>query len=183
MGIPFNQLPITEAWSASNVDSRIMWVKADRKTIAHIRHVKAEAHRQKKPLNIEFMEWTPGNHKKIREEIKERCERLKQYNKHWWVKVVPGAQGSPNYQIEGSHSHRKKFIKTNYDLFMKIPLDKEVIDIDGPHSGEKKLKKRTRLEQHPDKEISYRDLMKNIESQISDAYLEAYEAIQGSASK
>ena len=183
MGIPFNQLPITEAWSASNVDSRIMWVKADRKTIAHIKHVKAEAHRQKKPLNIEFMEWTPGNHKKIREEIKERCERLKEFNKHWWVKVVPGAPGSPNYQIEVSHSYRKKFIKTNYDLFMKIPLDKEVIDIDGPHSGEKKLKKRTRLEQHPDDEISYRDLMKNIESQISDAYEEAYEAFQGSASK
>ena len=34
MGIPINKLPVTEAWSASNVDSKIMWVKADRETIA-----------------------------------------------------------------------------------------------------------------------------------------------------
>ena len=65
---------------------------------------------------------------------------------------------------------------------MQIPLEKELIDIEGPHSGEKKLKKRTRLEQNPDEEKTYRDIMKDIESKISDAYEEAYEAIQGSKS-
>ena len=72
MGIPTNKLRITEAWSASNVESRIMWVKAERETISLMKHVKAEAHRMKQPIDIEFMEWTPGNHRQIREEIKVR---------------------------------------------------------------------------------------------------------------
>ena len=76
-----------------------------------INNVKAEAHRLKRPINIKFMEWTPGNHRQVREEIKERCNRLKEFNKHWWIKVVPGAPGSPNYQIEVSHSNRRRFIK------------------------------------------------------------------------
>ena len=180
MGIPFNKLPITEAWSASIVESKIMWVKADRETISLIKNVKAEAHRDKKPINIEFMEWTPGNHRQVREEIKERCFRLKEFNKHWWVKVVPGAPGSPYYQIEVSHSNRRKFIKTDYNTFMEIPLTSEN---DGPQSGEKKDKKRTRLEQNPDELRSYREIMKDLESRISDAYEDAYDAIQGSASQ
>ena len=81
MGIPSNKLRITEAWSASNVDSKIMWIKANRETINLIKQVKAEAHRKKQPINIDFMEWTPGNHCEIREEIKERCNRLKNFNK------------------------------------------------------------------------------------------------------
>ena len=31
MGIPINKLPITEAWSASNVESKIMWVRLTEK--------------------------------------------------------------------------------------------------------------------------------------------------------
>ena len=65
MGIPINKLPITEAWSASNVESKIMWIKADRETISLIKNVKAEAHRLRRPIDIEFMEWTPGNHRQI----------------------------------------------------------------------------------------------------------------------
>ena len=177
MGIPINKLPITEAWSASNVESKIMWIKADRETISLIKNVKAEAHRLRRPINIEFMEWTPGNHRQIREDIKGRCSRLKEFNKHWWVKVVPGAPGNSNFQIEVSHSKRKKFIKTDYNLFMEIPLTNEP---EGPQSAEKKEKKRTRLEQDPDEQRSYRDIMKDIESRISDAYEEAHDAIQGS---
>ena len=107
-------------------------------TINLIKNVKAEVHRKKQPFDIDFMEWTPGNHRQIREDIKERANRLKAFNKHWWVKVVPGAPGNPNYQIEVSHSKCKKFIKTNYNLFMTIPLDDEPAD---PGSGEKKEEK------------------------------------------
>ena len=60
---------------------------------------------------------------------------------------------------------------------MEIPL---TIEPEGPQSGEKKDKKRTRLDQDPNEERSYRDIMKDIESRISDAYEEAYDAIQGS---
>ena len=63
---------------------------------------------------------------------------------------------------------------------MEIPLTSEP---DGPQSGEKKMKKRTRLEQNPDELRSYREIMKDIESRISDAYEAAYDAIQGSASQ
>ena len=82
MGIPSQKLNITEAWSASNVESKIMWVKADRETINLIKNVKAEAHRKKQAIDIEFMEWTPGNHRQIREDIKERANRLKNFKKH-----------------------------------------------------------------------------------------------------
>ena len=157
-----------------------MWVKADRETINLIKNVKAEAHRMKQPIDIIFMEWTPGNHRQIREEIKERCNRLKEFNKHRWVKVVPGAPGNPNYQVEVSHSKRRKFINTDYNLFMEIPLTNEP---EGPQSGEKKGIKRTRLEQNPDELRSYREIMKDIESRISDAYEDAYDALQGSASQ
>ena len=156
-----------------------MWIKADRQTISLIKHVKAEATRKKQPIDIEFMEWTPGNHRKIREEIKERCAKLKEFNAHWWVKVLPGEPGNPNYQIELSHSKRKKFIKTDYNLFMTIPLDEEP---EGPRSGEKKGKKRTKIEQNPDELREYREIMKNIESRISDAYEDAYDALQGNES-
>ena len=179
MGIATHKLKITEAWSASNIESKIMWVKADRETISLIKHVKAETHRKKRPINVEFMEWTPGNHRQIREDIKERCNRLKEFNKHWWTKVVPGAPGNPNYQIEVSHSRRKKFIKTDYNLFMTIPLDNEP---EGPQSSEKKGVKRTKVEQNPDELRNYREIMKDIKSRISDAYEEAYDAIQGSES-
>ena len=121
------------------------------------------------------MEWTPGNHREIREEIKERCNRLKNFNKDWRTKVVPGEPGNPNYQIEVSHYKCKKFIKTNYDLFMTIPLDDEPAD---PGSGEKKGKKRTRGYQN----IDYRDIMKDIESKIISAYETAYDALQESDS-
>ena len=130
----------------------------------------------KQPIDVEFMEWTPGNHRQIREEIKERCAKLKEFNSHWWVKVVPGEPGNPNYQIEVSHSKRKKFIKTDYNLFMTIPLDKEP---EGPRSGEKKVKKRTKLEHNPDELKNYREIMKDIESKISDAYEDAYDALHG----
>ena len=63
---------------------------------------------------------------------------------------------------------------------MEIPLTNEP---EGPQSGEKKMKKRTRLEQNPDELRSYREIMKDIESRISDAYEDAYDAIQGSASQ
>ena len=135
MGIPTSKLRITEAWSASNVYSKIMWIKADRETINIIIPVKAEAHRKKQPIDINFMEWTPGNHRQIREEIKERCNRLKNFNKYWWTKVVPGEPSNPNYQIEVSNSKCKKFIRTNYELFMTIPLDDA--DPADPGSGQK----------------------------------------------
>ena len=64
MGINPTRLKITEAWSASNVDSKIMWIKADRETISLLKSVKAEAHRKQQPIDIEFMEWTPGNIKR-----------------------------------------------------------------------------------------------------------------------
>ena len=63
---------------------------------------------------------------------------------------------------------------------MEIPLTNEP---EGPQSGEKKMKKRTRLEQNPDELRSYREIMKDIKSRISDAYEDAYDAIQGSASQ
>ena len=81
------------------------------------------------------MEWTPGNHRQIREEIKKRCNRLKNFNNYWWTKVVPGEPGNPNCQIEVSHSKCKKFIRTNYELFMTIPLDDA--DPADPGSGQK----------------------------------------------
>ena len=152
-----------------------MWVKADSETINLIKNVKAEAHRNKQPIDIDFMEWTPGNHRQIREEIKERCNRLKDLNKHLWTRVVPGAPGSPNYQIEVSHSKCKKFIKTDYNLFMSIPLDDEPTD---PGSGEKKGRKRTKGYQNPDEIQSYREIMKNIESKIRGAYKDAYDTIK-----
>ena len=144
-----------------------------------MKHVKAEAHRKKQPIDVEFMEWTPGNHRQIREEIKERCNRLKEFNKHWWTRVLPGAPGNPNYQIDVSHSKRKKFIKTDYNLFMTIPLDDEPNE---PGSGEKKGKKRTKVYQNPDELKNYRETMKDIESRISNAYEEAYDAIQDNES-
>ena len=56
MGIFPDKLRITE--------SKIMWIKADRETIALLKHVKAEAHKKQQPINIEFMEFTPRNHQK-----------------------------------------------------------------------------------------------------------------------
>ena len=56
MGIHSSKLNITEAWSASNAESKIMWIKADRETIALMKHVKAEAQKKKQPLDIEFIE-------------------------------------------------------------------------------------------------------------------------------
>ena len=111
MGIPSQKLKITEAWSASNVESKIMWVKADRETINLIKNGKAEAHRNKQPIDIDFMEWTPGNHRQIREDIKDRSNRLKDFNKHWWVKVVPGApdiQSRLNYRV---HCTQNRFFR------------------------------------------------------------------------
>ena len=89
---------------------------------------------------------------------------------------MPGEPGNPNYQIEVSHSKHKKFIKTDYNLFMTIPLDKEP---EGPRSGEKKGKKRTKLEQNPDELKNYREIMKDIKRKISEAYKDAYDALQG----
>ena len=82
MGINPTRLKITEAWSASNIDSKIMWIKADRETISLLKSVKAEAHRKQQPIDIEFMEWTPGNHQKIRNKIKEKCNKLRSFNKY-----------------------------------------------------------------------------------------------------
>ena len=62
---------------------------------------------------------------------------------------------------------------------MTIPLDNEP---EGPQSGEKKGTKRMKVEQNPDELRNYRDVMKDIESRISEAYEEAYDAIQGSES-
>ena len=90
MGINPSRLKITEAWSASNTESKIKWIKADRETIALMKQVKADAQRKKTPINIEFMEFTPKNNQKIRAEIKERCNKLRAFNKYWWTKVVPG---------------------------------------------------------------------------------------------
>ena len=46
MGIDPSKLRITEAWSASNVESKIMWIKADRETITLMKHVKAMPRRK-----------------------------------------------------------------------------------------------------------------------------------------
>ena len=119
MGISPDKLRITEAWSASNVDSKIMWIEADRETITLLKNVKAEAHRKQQTIDIEFMEFMPRNHQQIRNDIKERCNKLRTFNKYWWTKVVPGEPGNPNYQIEVS----RRFIRVDYDLFMSIPLD------------------------------------------------------------
>ena len=67
MGIHPQKLnKIPEVWSASNVDSKIMWVKADRETIALIKKVKQDAQNNKSRIDVEFMEFTPKNHNKIR---------------------------------------------------------------------------------------------------------------------
>ena len=54
MGISPEKLRITEAWSASNVVSKIMWIKADRQKITLLKNVKAEAHR-KKPTIVSLL--------------------------------------------------------------------------------------------------------------------------------
>ena len=66
MAITPDKLRITEAWSASNVASKIMWIKADRETITLLKNVKAGAHKKQQPVNIKFMEFTPRNHQKIK---------------------------------------------------------------------------------------------------------------------
>ena len=63
---------------------------------------------------------------------------------------------------------------------MEIPLTNEP---EGPQSGQKKERKRMKVEQNPDELRSYREIMQDIESRISDAYEEAYNAIQGSDSQ
>ena len=58
MGIHPTKLDkITEAWSATNVDSKILWIKADRETIEMLRSIKKES---ETPIDIDFMEFTPG---------------------------------------------------------------------------------------------------------------------------
>ena len=112
-----------------------MWVKVDRETIAMMKHVKAEAQKKKQPLDIEFIEFAPRNHQKIRNEIKELCNKLRAFNNYWWTKVVPGEPGNPNYQIEVNHADCRKFIRVDYDTFMSIPLDES--DPAEPGSGKK----------------------------------------------
>ena len=168
-------MKITEAWSASNVESKIMWIKADRETIALMKHVKAEAQKKKQLLNIEFMEFTPRNHQKIRNEIKEHCNKLRAFNKYWWTKVVPGEPGNPNYQIEVSHADCHKFIRVDYDTVMSIPLDES--DPAEPGSG-KKGAKRTKGYQKPDELKTFRDTMREIDANIVNAYAIAFDALK-----
>ena len=53
MGIPPSKLrAITKAWWATNVDSKILWTKADRETIDMLRTVKRE--RAKLPLTLKL---------------------------------------------------------------------------------------------------------------------------------
>ena len=66
--------------------------------IALIKKVKPDAQRNKTPIDVEFMEFTPKNHMKVRNEIKERCNKLLASNFYWWTKVVPGEHGNPNYR-------------------------------------------------------------------------------------
>ena len=113
------------------------------------------------------MEFTPRNHQKIRNEIKEKCNKLRSFNKYWWTKVVPGEPGNPNYQIEVSHVNCKKFIKVDHNLFMSIPLDES--GPADPESG-KKGKKRTRGYENPDELKDFRDEMREIDAKISNAY-------------
>ena len=96
-------------------------------------------------------------------------------NKNWWTKVVPGTPGNPNYQIEVSHSNRRRFIRVDYDLFMSIPLD-ESSPAD-PGSGQKG-KKKTRGYQNSDELKNFRDIMRDIDMKISNAYEIAYDALK-----
>ena len=60
---PSKLYKITEAWLAMNVDSKIMWIKADRETVQMLREVKRKS---KTPIDVEFMEFTQKNHMIIR---------------------------------------------------------------------------------------------------------------------
>ena len=97
-----------------------MWIKVDRETMEMLRTVKKES---ETPIDIEFKEFTPRNHMIIQNQNKARCNALKEFNSHWWTRVISGKRGNHNYQIEMSHVDGKKFIKCNYDNFMSIPLD------------------------------------------------------------
>ena len=71
---PSKQRTITEAWSATQVESKIMWIRCDRGTVDMIRQVKKD---NVTPVDIEFMEFLPCNHMKIRNKIKQQCITLK----------------------------------------------------------------------------------------------------------
>ena len=75
------------------------------------------------PVDIEFMEFVPRTHIKIRNEIKHKCINLKLFNKHRWTSVLPGDRGSPNYRIEVCHVDGKDWLPVNYDTFMLIPVE------------------------------------------------------------
>ena len=68
---------ITEAWSATNVESKILWIKADRETIEMLRSAKKES---ETPIDIEFKEFTPRNHMQIKNQIKKDVTDLKKLN-------------------------------------------------------------------------------------------------------
>ena len=57
-----------------NVDSKILWIKADREMINMLRTIKRET---KTPIDIEFMQFLPQNHMKILNKIKAQCAALK----------------------------------------------------------------------------------------------------------
>ena len=152
-----------------------MWVKADRETIALIKKVKQNAQRNKTPFDLEFMEFTPKNHMKVRTEIKERCNKLREFNSYWWTKVVPRERGNPNYQIEVSHVDCKKFISVNYDTFMSIPLDK--IGPEEPNS-DRKGKEISKAYQDPEDLKIFKDTIREINQKIEDEYTAAFNALK-----
>ena len=58
----------------------------------------------------------------VRKKIKAKCQKLKEFIEFFWMRVLPGDKGSPEYKIVVSHANHKKWIPANYDLFMSIPL-------------------------------------------------------------
>ena len=106
------------------MDSKILWIKADRQTIEMLRFVKIESDT---PIDIEFMEFTPRNHMTIKNEIKQKCNRLKEFHTNWWTKVIPGERRNPNYQIEVSHVNCKKSLNVIMILTCQFPWTRLIL--------------------------------------------------------
>ena len=98
---------ITEALSATHMESNICRIKSNRWPIKLLRRSRAK-----------LTKIVAKNYNAVKNTIKGKCHNLRDFHDSWWTQVLWGEKGLPYHKIEVSHVDFKKWKMVNYGLFM-----------------------------------------------------------------
>ena len=130
---------ISEAWSAKNFKSNILWIKADRETIDLIRDTR-NSYTEENP-GISLKEFTSKEFVDLKNSIDQKANLFRQFDKKIWTRISPGKSGTKEYKIEISHKNAQIWREINFSTFMEIP-DCTFADLYTPPSASKENKRK-----------------------------------------